>query len=110
MIASMRELTGSFDEMSWEATGSGVREKKIVIGDISVRMLKIDDSLEHPEWCVTGHTGFVIDGSLVLNIDGNKKLLEKGDVFVVNGSDPSHRHIPMVPEGGQVQLLLVEEK
>ena len=61
------ELTGSFDEVSWEATCSGVREKKI----------EIDDSLEHSEWRVTGHTGFVIDGGLVLNIDGNKKLLKK---------------------------------
>ena len=105
----MQKLTASFDEMSWETTHPGIREKKIVTGARVIRLLKLTDELTHPDWCTKGHTGYVVEGSFILNINGEEIVLNQGDVFHVEEDDPAQRHIPVVESGGGVTLLLVEE-
>ncbi len=105
----MNELVCSFDDIEWNITRPGIREKKIVIGSKTLRLLEITDKLDHPDWCEKGHVGYVVEGSLILNIDGSEKPLYRSDVFVVESDELTHRHIPVVKPGGGVTLLLVEE-
>ena len=104
----MQELIGSFKDIDWNTETKGVREKRLALDDVSIRLLEINDELKHPDWCVTGHIGFVVEGSFVLDINGEERILEKSDVFNVKDGIHSHRHKPKVIKGGRVLLLLVE--
>ena|GEM_PF-1104418 len=105
---SMANLVASFANIEWDDPAIGVREKKIVIGAKAIRMLELTGDIDHPDWCLTGHAGFVLEGEFILDIDGVQKALQKGDVFVVEKDVPGHRHIPIVHEGKKVRLLLVD--
>ena len=73
-----------------------------------MRLLELSGDLEHPDWCLKGHIGFVVEGSFVLDINGKEIELHKSSVFAVRDNEHSQRHIPKVERGGRVLLLLVE--
>lgn len=106
----MNELVASFDKKAWEIPQKGIREKKIAVGSKTLRLVEITDELDHPDWCRKGHVGYVVEGSFVLNTDGKEISLKRSDVFVVESGIASHRHIPILQPGGNVTLLLIEDK
>lgn len=105
----MRQFTGNFESIEWQSLAPGFREKKLLLGNKLLRLLELSDDLQHGEWCLKGHTGFVVAGALTINIDGEHHKLNKNDVFCVETDQPEQRHIPIVEEGESVLLLLVED-
>ncbi|NNE65069.1 MAG: hypothetical protein HKN33_00765 [Pyrinomonadaceae bacterium] len=85
-----------------------MREKRLSVGSKLIRLLELTDKLDHPKWCLTGHTGFVLEGEFTLDLNETDHVLSKGDVFDVMENNKSHRHIPKVSPGGRVVLFLVE--
>lgn len=105
----MEKLIKSLTDVEWTVPEQGVKEKRIVLGGKVVRLLQIDGKYESNEWCETGHTGYVLEGSFDLDINGEMNTLNKGSVFFVEGGKFEHRHIPTVHDGEKVRLLLVED-
>lgn len=105
----MEKLVKSLKDTDWSEPEHGIKEKRIRVGNKLVRLLEINGGYENSQWCETGHTGYVLQGSFDLNINGEVNTLRKGSVFFVESGRPDHRHLPTVPEGEKVVLLLVEE-
>lgn len=105
----MDRLVRSMSNAEWSIPEHGVREKNVVVGNKFIRLLEIDGAYSSENWCQTGHTGYVLEGSFELNIDGEVSQLETGSVFFVEHGNTDHKHLPTVHEGGFVRLLLVEE-
>jgi quercetin dioxygenase-like cupin family protein len=93
--------------MEWEAPAPKVRRKLHRLGDRQLRVVEFDRGLEHPDWCATGHIGYVLEGRLGLEFDGTTIEIAEGDGFIIpDGEATRHRPVPL---SDRVRLVLCEE-
>jgi hypothetical protein len=105
----MKDLIGSFEKIEWTSENTGIRGKRIPIGEKVFRILEIQDSFQDTNWCFNGHAGYIIEGSMSLNINGEIIDLNTEDTFVLEKDNPDQKHYPFVKAGNSVRLLLVED-
>ncbi len=97
----------AFREIGWEIVAEGVREKRFEQNGSTMRLLEISRSMNHPEWCLTGHYGYVVEGDLEIVFETKTESFSRGDgIFIRSGE--SEKHIPN-PITGKVILFLVDE-
>ena len=96
-----------FASMDWENPGPKVRRKLHKVADRQLRVVEFEKDLEHPEWCRTGHIGYVLQGTLKLEFEGGTLEIGPGDGFVIPDGEAS-RHRP-VPLTDRVRLVLSEQ-
>jgi quercetin dioxygenase-like cupin family protein len=96
-----------FASMDWESTAPKVRRKLHQVADRQLRVVEFGRGLEHPEWCQTGHIGYVLQGELRLEFEGGTLEIGPGDGFVIPDGEAS-RHRP-VPLTDRVLLILSEQ-
>lgn len=95
-----------FDEIEWESPAPGLRVKARETGDQRLRLVEFSEGFVEPDWCTKGHTGYVLDGAMELDVDGQTITLRAGDALHIPAGDATrHRHIRSLP---QVVLFLVE--
>lgn len=96
-----------FSSMEWESPARNVRRKLHRLGDRQLRVVEFAKGLEHPEWCLVGHVGYVLEGRLALAFDHQTLELGPGEGFIVPEGEAS-RHRP-VPLTDTVVLVLSEQ-
>lgn len=101
-----RSYVARFTSMGWESPAPKVRRKLHRVGKRQLRVVEFEKDLEHPEWCRTGHIGYVLQGKLVLEFEGGALEIGPGDGFIIPDGDGS-RHRP-VPLTDRVLLVLSE--
>jgi len=104
----MNKLIGNFKGIEWTEVAEGMSEKRITLGETVIRLLRIESKFSDKEWCTNGHVGYVAEGTLGMNINGENSELATGSVFRFEDGVETHRHYPYV-DSGRVLLLLVEE-
>jgi len=96
----------AFATLPWQAPARGIRYKAHEQDGVRVRLIEFEAGLDHPEWCVTGHTAYVLEGRLELRFDEHTEVYEPGDMLLIPDGE-AHRHVP-VPLTARVRLVSVE--
>lgn len=83
----------AFAEAEWEPALEGTaRLKRIVRGGKVFRLVELTPATEHPDWCETGHLGFIVEGEMEIEFDGETIRLSAGDALnIPHGSVDRHR-------------------
>lgn len=106
-IVSMSEKKIDFEKVEWENSSPFLRSKSFEQNGKKVRVVELKKGLDHPDWCETGHIGYVLEGELDIDFDGEILNYKRGDVLFI-ASGETEKHIP-IPKSEKVLLLLVEE-
>ena len=84
-----------FARMEWASPAPHVRQKAQELGGQRIRLLELSRGLEHPEWCLAGHVGYVLEGEFALEFDDGTVELKPGDGFILPaGQAGRHRPAP----------------
>ena len=95
-----------FDSLDWETQLPASRFKAFRQGDTTLRVAEHARGFIAPEWCTGGHIGYVLEGEMDIDFDGNVVRFAAGDgVFIPEGE--AHRHKPSVVTD-VVRVVLVE--
>jgi len=96
-----------FEDLEWHPASPGIRFKAFQQNGTQVRLLELKKGLEHPNWCETGHIGYVVKGELEIEFSNKAIKYSEGDgMFILSGE--KERHIPR-PITDKVILFMVEE-
>jgi len=96
-----------FESLSWQSPMEGVRFKAYEHAGRRLRLVEFAREFVEPDWCAKGHIGYVLEGTLEVNFDGNRIAYEPGDgLFIPEGEQ--HRHKAKVLTAF-VRLVLVED-
>ena len=80
-------------ELAWQSPAEGVRQKQVVLANRQLRLLELTPALVHPEWCIKGHIGYVVEGRLELRFRDHTVQCDAGEGFLIPPGEP-HAHIP----------------
>jgi len=84
-----------FDELEWITPGDDIRYKCYQHDGFQLRLVEFGKKMMHPEWCLKGHLGYIVDGKLELTFSGEKEIYQPGDaIFIPDGE--RHKHRPKV--------------
>jgi quercetin dioxygenase-like cupin family protein len=96
-----------FSGIEWTVVAEGFRYKAVVHGNQQIRLAEFSEGLKEPDWCRSGHSGYVLDGECRLDFSGKSEYLKKGDVFhIPSGVDD--KHMVIMEKGEWIQVLLFE--
>jgi len=96
-----------FDAMEWQEGREGVRYKVYSEGTRQLRLVEFATSDGDPHWCERGHIGYVLSGSLTIEVNGAVHAFAAGDgLFLPAGAANSHRGISITPG---TRLIMVED-
>lgn len=81
-----------FDELEWNDVGDCMKFKRYQHGDAQVRLVTWGKDMEHEDWCIKGHYGYVIEGKAEITYSDQTETYEAGDViFIPDGREFRHR-------------------
>ena len=96
-----------FETMPWVAPAPGVRFKLYQQGNRQIRLVEFTDEFVEPHWCKKGHAGYVLEGRLELDVDGQVVVFGPGDgIFIPTGQQ--HKHVVRTLTD-VVKIILVED-
>jgi quercetin dioxygenase-like cupin family protein len=96
-----------FDVMPWEVPADGVRFKAYDQDGRKLRLVEFTEEFIEPDWCTKGHIGYILEGQMELDFDGDLIVFGPGDgVFIPAG--PEHKHKGRVLTD-KVKAILVED-
>ena len=96
-----------FAAMEWVSPAPHVRQKAQELGGQRIRLLELSRGMKHPEWCLAGHVGYVLEGEFALEFDEGTVELKPGDGFILPAGQAS-RHRP-APLSERTTLVLFEQ-
>ena len=74
-----------------EEVAPGLRGKAHVSGEQRFRIVEFTTPFEETAWCTKAHAGHVIDGEMIVNVDGDFVTYRTSDVINLQ-ADVRHRH------------------
>lgn len=96
-----------FEKLDWVSPAKGVRYKAVVSSNQRLRLVEFSEGFVEPNWCLTGHVGYVLEGAFSIDFGGRMERFEKGDtLFIPQGEQDRHKAI--LGKGESVLLLLFE--
>lgn len=102
----MNNYKVTLESLEWINADKGTRYKLYKNNEIQVRLIEFAAGLQHPQWCLTGHTAYVIDGRLEIRFASHSEIYEPGDALIIPEGE-EHKHIPK-PLTPLVRLFSVE--
>ncbi len=103
----MNNYRVEFNTVSWQTAPSGARFKVHKEGSMQLRLLEFGRDLNHPDWCVMGHIGFLLEGEMEIEFDDETLSFKTGDGIIIPAGE-SYRHRPKAISE-KVQIVFVEE-
>ena len=95
-----------FPDMAWDDGRPGVRQKVHCEGNHQIRIVEFLSGEGFDHWCEQGHIGYVLEGGLEIDIDGNVVTFAAGDgIYLPSGRDSRHRSPSIIPG---TRLLMIE--
>lgn len=103
----MEQCKVDFESMAWESPAEGVRFKAYEQGGRKLRLVEFAKEFVEPDWCRKGHIGYILEGQIEIDFDGEVIVFGPGDgVFIPAGEE--HRHKGRVLTD-KVKVILVED-
>jgi quercetin dioxygenase-like cupin family protein len=94
-----------FKNMSWESPAAGIRYKSFIKGAQKIRLVEFTEEFRERDWCIKGHVGYILEGSMSIDFDGELIRYGAGDgIFIEEGS----RHKAKVDKGEKALIVLFE--
>jgi len=66
--------------------------KEILIQNKRFRIVEYERNASHPEWCTTGHIGFVLEGEIMYELENGELKVQKGKGFFLPSGVPHRGH------------------
>lgn len=96
-----------FESLPWEAPAPGVRFKKCERQGRRLRLVEFTKEFVEPDWCTKGHAGYVLEGVIAVDFQGEDVVFLAGDgLFIPPGTEHGHKARAITDV---VTLVLVEE-
>ena len=93
--------------MDWESPQPGVRYKKYTYDNKQIRLVEFDNTFVEQLWCLIGHIGFVIEGEIEIDFNGQIISYKPGNaIFIPVGEENKHK-LKVVSD--KAILFLVED-
>ena len=103
----MKPYRIDFESMEWESPADGVRFKAFERNSRKLRLVEFTKEFVEPDWCIKGHIGYILEGQIEIDFNGEKEIFDPGDgVFIPAGGEHKHKG-RVVTE--KVTAILVEE-
>ncbi len=95
-----------FQKIEWTSALEGARAKVFEKDGRKFRLVEFSRELKEPDWCLKGHIGYILEGTLNIDFNGTVETFGPGDgLYIPPG--PKHKHMASVPSG-VVRLILIE--
>ena len=99
----------AFADTAWEPALEGTaRLKRVVRGGKVFRLVELTPQTRHPNWCETGHLGFIVEGALEIEFEGTTTRFSAGDALNIPHG-PADRHRPRSLTDRMLMLLIEDE-
>ena len=96
-----------FESMPWERAVVGAKVKAYERNGRKLRLAEFTREFIEPDWCTTGHIGYILEGQLEINFEGKIVVFGPGDgLFIPPGE--KHKHIGRALTD-LVKIILVED-
>ena len=96
-----------FASIAWEALAPGARCKAYPCHGRRLRLAEFTREFVEPDWCTQGHTGYVLEGVIVVDFHQKEEVFVAGDgLFIPPGEEHGHKARAVT---GSVTLILVDE-
>ena len=103
----MEQYRIDFDSMVWKEPADGVRFKAYEQDGRKLRLLELSKDFVEPNRCTKGHIGFILEGQIEIDFNGNVIVFGQGDgLFILAGE--KHRHKARVLTD-TIKMILVED-
>ncbi|MCL7415241.1 MAG: cupin domain-containing protein [ANME-2 cluster archaeon] len=87
----MEQCKIDFSSIPWEMPAAVVRFKVYRHNGIQLRLVEFTDEFTETDWCTRGHIGYILEGRLEVNFNGNEVVFNAGDgVFIPAGEKDKH--------------------
>ncbi|MCK5114644.1 MAG: cupin domain-containing protein [Phycisphaerae bacterium] len=96
-----------FEAMPWESPAPGVRSKVFEQSGKRLRLAEFTPDFVEADWCLQGHTGYVLEGQVEIDFDGKVVLYNAGDSILIPAGE-KHKHKARVLSE-VVKIFLVED-
>jgi quercetin dioxygenase-like cupin family protein len=103
----MEQYKVDFGSMGWESPVSGVRFKAYEQRGRKLRLVELAEGFVEPVWCIKGHVGYILEGQIEIDFDGNVVVFGPGDgIFIPPGAENRHKARVLKDV---VRVILVED-
>ena len=93
--------------MAWETPAPNVKFKAYQQGGKKLRLVEFGKEFVEQDWCRGGHIGYILEGQMEINFDGEVIVFRPGDgVFIRPGEDHKHKGRVLTDT---VKVILVED-
>jgi quercetin dioxygenase-like cupin family protein len=76
----------------WEVPADGVRSKAYEQSGRKLRLVEFGKDFVEPDWCTKGHIGYILEGQIEIDFDGQKEIFGPGNgVFIPAGQEHKHK-------------------
>jgi mannose-6-phosphate isomerase-like protein (cupin superfamily) len=96
-----------FQSLPAQASAPGISARAFTQFGKQIRLLEITRDFVEEDWCLKGHAGYVIEGELEIDFDGETIIYRAGDGLLIQPGEAS-RHKPKALSP-IVKLFLVED-
>ena len=81
-----------FKPIPWESPLAGVKFKPHIQGTKRLRLVEYTKEFVEPDWCTKGHIGYVLEGQLEIDFNGQVIGFGPGDgIFIPPGEEHKHK-------------------
>ena len=103
----MDEYRVDFESLPWQTSLQGATYKVFQHGKRRLRLVEFTRDFVEPDWCRAGHIGYVLDGEMDVDFDGDVVRFAAGDgLFIPPGEENRHKATVVTDV---VRLVLVED-
>ena len=94
-----------FKTMSWDSPAAGVKFKACEQNGKKLRLAEFTREFVEPDWCSKGHIGYILEGRMEIDFDGQTIVFGPGDGLFIQ---PGHKHKAKVITA-TAKVILVED-
>jgi len=103
----MKKYRIDFESIAWEKLALGARFKAYRQGRRKLRLAEFTREFVEPDWCTKGHIGYVLQGRMEIDFDGQIVTFGPGDgLFIPAGEKHKHKAKVLTDK---VKIILVED-
>lgn len=104
----MEDYLIGFKNMDLESPAAGVRYKAYIRNHHKIRLAEFTEEFVEEDWCINGHTGYIIEGNIFIDFNGTIINFRAGDgLFIPEGEE--HKHKAKVAKGEKALIILFEQ-